>query len=115
MENRDLAIFTLQDIIERKILFIKKQKGFEINYYKSYDEGSLLALEQMMKDVQLMYEEDFLKKYLLALNKSCKQLKLSKSTNEIISSKLLGYNDSILQIISYINPEIPYTIDNNFT
>lgn len=104
MENELLSRFTLANMIEREIMFIHKQTIFDKAYYQSYDEGRLLAFEQMLEDVRAMYEDEFVNKYLALLNSVTDPFK----TYEQQDHKLVGYNDAILTIITYIRPEYPY-------
>ncbi|WP_214782974.1 hypothetical protein [Exiguobacterium sp. s183] len=108
MENELLSRFTLANMIEREIMFIYKQTIFDKAYYQSYDEGQLSAFEQMLEDVTVMYEDEFINKYLTLLDSVTDSFKTSEHQDESIQYKLAGYNDAILTIITYIRPEYPY-------
>ena len=108
LENELLSRFTLVNMIEREIMFIHKQALFDKAYYQSYDEGQLLAFEQMLEDVRVMYEDEFVNKYLTLLNTVTDSFKTSERQDEAIERKLAGYNDAISTIVTYIRPEYPY-------
>ena len=57
MNNKKLAEFTLLDVIERQINFIKTNTIFDTKDFETYDEGSLLALNEMSADVREMAED----------------------------------------------------------
>lgn len=89
-------------------MFIHKQTIFDKAYYQSYDEGQLVAFEQMLEDVTVMYEDEFVNKYLMLLDSVTDSFKTSEQQDEAIEHKLVGYNDAILTIITYIRLEYPY-------
>lgn len=108
LENEWLSSFTLANMIEKEIMFIYKQTIFDKAYYQSYEEGRLEAFEQMLEDVTVMYEDEFINKYLTLLDSVTDSFKTSEHQDEAVEHKLAGYNDAILSIITYIRPEYPY-------
>ena len=90
LENEWLSSFTLANIIEREIMFIHKQTIFDKAYYQSYDEGQLVAFEQMLEDVTVMYEDEFVNKYLMLLDSVTDLFKTTEHQDESIQYKLAG-------------------------
>ena len=111
MANKKMTEFTLVDVIERQIHFIKTNTLFDRKEYETYNEGSLLALNEMLADVEEMSEDEFTNKYLNILRKLADQFEEFREDefkDEGEVDKLSGYNNSIVSIMMCINPHYQY-------
>ena len=111
MENKKLAEFTLLDIIERQINFTKTNTIFDRKDFETYNEGSLLALKEMLADVKEMTEDEFTNKYLNIMRKLADQFEgfeEKEFNDEGEVDKLSGYNNAIISIMMCINPQYQY-------
>ncbi|MGL4730586.1 MAG: hypothetical protein ACRCW0_03250 [Clostridium sp.] len=110
MLNKKMKQFTIIDIIERKIKFIKCNTIFEKIEWKNNDEGELLAYNEMLDDVKLMNEEDFVTKYLKIVNNLSIQFNNEEILNQDDLEKMSGYNNAIISILKCINPIYEYDL-----
>ncbi|WP_445001713.1 hypothetical protein [Exiguobacterium alkaliphilum] len=114
MGDKKLITFSLADIIKKRIHFVETQAIYDRIYYKDADEGSFLALHEMLEDVEEMHEEEFLNKYVLMLEKSFNQIAEEQMDDDEPSMKLSGYTQAIFEILEYIRPEYRYTVFPRF-
>lgn len=114
MGDKKLISFSLADIIQKKIHFTESEVIFDRIYYKDLNEGMLLALHEMLEDVEEMHEEEFLNKYVLMLEKSFNQIAEEEMDDDEPSMKLSGYTQAIFEIVEYIRPEYRYTVFPRF-
>lgn len=104
LDNKKMIQFSISDIIERKIHFTKTNTIYDKIEYQYSDEGELLAYNEMLVDVKVMDENEFVNKY----QKIIKELGVRfenedfKDENEI--EKMSGYNNAIVSILKCINP-----------
>ena len=64
IDDNKLNQFTLVDVIERKIHFTNTNKIFDKTDFKDNNVGELLAYNEMLADVKVMMENEFVSKYL---------------------------------------------------
>ena len=64
IDNKELTQFTLIDVIERKIHFTRTNTIFDKIDFKDYNEGEILAYNEILADVKEMKENEFVNKYL---------------------------------------------------
>lgn len=115
MGNQKMAEFTLLDVIERQIHFTKKNTIFDEKDFETYNEGCLLALNEILTDVKEMDEDEFTNKYLLIMKKLAGQfeeLEEDKFNDEGEVDKLSGYNNAIISIMMCINPQYQYPLED---
>lgn len=111
MNNKKLAEFTLLDVVERQINFIKTNTIFDRKDFETYNEGSLLALNEMLADVREMAEDEFTNKYLNIMRKLDDQFEgfeEEEFNDKGEVDKLSGYNNTIISIMKCINPQYEY-------
>lgn len=104
--------FTLEDVIERKIQFIKTNEIFDKADFKDNDEGEIIAYNEMLFDVKEMKETEFISKYLNIINKLGVQFENEEFTNQSEIEKMSGYNNAIVFILKCINPMYEYDMEN---
>lgn len=110
MLNKKMKQFTIVDIIERKMQFIKCNTIFKKIEWKNNDEGELLAYNEMLEDIKLMNEEDFVTKYLKIVKNLSTQFDNEKILNQYDLEKMSGYNNAIISILKCINPIYEYDL-----
>lgn len=111
MANKKMTEFTLLDVIERQIHFTKTNTIFDRKDFETYNEGSLLALNEMLADVKEMTEDEFTNKYLNTMQKLADQFEgfeEKEFNDEGEVDKLSGYNNAIISIMMCINPQYQY-------
>ena len=111
MSNKEMKQFTIIDIIERKIQFTKTNDIFDKVEYKDNDEGELLAYNEMLEDIKVMSEDDFVTKYLKIINTLSVQFENEEIPNMKDRERMSGYNNAIVSILSCINPIYKYVLD----
>lgn len=100
-DNKSLSQFTLLDVIERKIQFIKSKPIFDIDY----DEGQLLIYYLMLADVKEMNEDDFMNSYLEYLTNYQQDFECNEyQDKEKLTNYFNGCRNAILSILKCINP-----------
>lgn len=111
LDNKKMIQFSILDIIERKIHFTKTNTIYDKIEYQYSVEGELLAYNEMLVDVKVMDENEFVNKY----QKIIKELVVRfenedfKDENEI--EKMSGYNNAIVSILKCINPIYEYDLN----
>ena len=111
MSNKKMKEFTLLDVIERQIHFIKTNTLFDRKEYETYNDGSLSALAEMLEDVKEMGEEEFTNKYLNILRELADQfeeVREDEFNDKGEVDKLSGYNNTIISIMMCIDPHYQY-------
>ncbi|MFT4416790.1 hypothetical protein ACLM5H_23280 [Fredinandcohnia humi] len=111
IENKKMIQFSMVDIIERKIHFTNTNTIFDKIEYQYIDEGELQALNEMLVDVKVMNENEFVTKYLNIINTLAVQFEKEEFTDERESEKLSGYNNAIVSILECINPIYKYDLN----
>ncbi|MCR8746829.1 hypothetical protein [Romboutsia lituseburensis] len=123
MLSKKMKQFTIVDIIERQMQFIKSNTVFDKIDFKHNDEGELLAYNEMLQDIKIMNEDDFKNKYIKIIDDieaHCEKINeqvnsieiLNKNKNEV--DKICGYNNAIVLILRCINPSVYYTEYRNW-
>ena len=112
MNNKKLNQFTLVDVIERKIHFTNTNTIFDKTDFKDYNEGELMAYNEMLVDVKEMKENEFVSKYLKIINKLAVQFENEEFTDERKIEKMSGYNNAIVSILKCINPIYEYDLQD---
>jgi hypothetical protein len=110
LENKKMIQFTIVDIIERKIHFTNTNSIFDKLEYQYNDEGELLAYNEILSDVKLMVENDFVSKYLNIINNLSVQFENNEFKDERELEKMSGYNNAIVSILKCINPIYEYDL-----
>jgi len=108
--NKKMTCFTLQDVIENRILFLESNSPF-MDLEMSEKDGELLAYNEILIDTESLSVREFSSKYLEIVNS------LSvKFDNEEFSMKdaikMSSYNNSIIRVLALINPMYEYNLDN---
>jgi hypothetical protein len=109
-DSKKMNQFTLLDIIERQIHFTNKNNIFDKKEYQDYDEGRLMAYNEMLVDVKVMGENEFVSKYLIVINKLKTWFENSADEREI--EKMSGYNNAIVSILKCVNPIYEYDVND---
>ncbi|MEK4532143.1 hypothetical protein [Solibacillus sp. FSL K6-1554] len=117
MLEKKISQFTIVDIVERKIHFTKTNTIYDAEDYEIYNEGELKAFNEILIDVKVMTETEFVSKYLEIVKKIGKQMEDEqfKDTNKVEVEKLSGYNNAIVKILECINPVYMYDFDNEIS
>ena len=113
MLSKKMKQFTIIDIIERKIQFIKDNTIFNKIEWKNNDEGELLAYNDMLQDAKLMNEDDFVTKYLKIVNNLSIQFDNEEISDEDDLEQMSGYNNAIVSILKFINPIYEYDLSED--
>jgi hypothetical protein len=103
-----LAMFTMGDIVNRKIHFTKTNTIFDKAEFQDMDEGELLAFHEMLCDVKVMNEEEFVSKYLNII----KKINMQFENEEFANEKAIGYNNAIVSILECINPIYKFDLED---
>lgn len=99
---------TLQEIINRKIQYIKNRSPEEKIDFESYDRGSLKASVEILSDIETLDENAFVKKYL-------DFIQANKETKFILEEEIEefdGYNNFIVSVLMLLNPIYEYDLDD---
>ncbi|MFP7486408.1 hypothetical protein SFC65_19780 [Priestia filamentosa] len=110
--DKKMTKFTMVDVIQRKIDFINTNTIFDKTEYLDNDEGELLAYNEMLTDVKVMREDDFVSKYLTILKKLAIQFENEEFKNESEIDKMSGYNNAIVSVLKCINPIYQYDLED---
>ncbi|MED4531378.1 hypothetical protein [Metabacillus fastidiosus] len=111
--DKKVAQFTIVDIIERKIHFTNTNTIFDKTEFQYENEGELLAYNEMLLDVKVMSENDFVNKYLNIINKLSVQFENEEFTDKRELEKMSGYNNAIVSILTCINPIYEYALEDS--
>lgn len=112
LDNKKITNFTIVDIIERKIHFTKTNSIFDKIDYQDNDEGELLAYNEMLVDVKVMGENEFVSKYLNIINKLAVQFESEVFTDKREIEKMSGHNNAIVSILKCIKPIYEYDLND---
>lgn len=104
LEPKRMKQFTIVDIIERKIYFTKTNNIFDRLEYQYDNEGELLAYDEMLVDVKLMDENEFVNKYLSIIRMLSVKFENKVFSDDKETEKMSGYNNAIVNILRCINP-----------
>ena len=99
-------------MIERKIHFTKTNTIYEKKDFESYNEGALLAYNQLLADAKEMKENEFINKYHQRIDILSKQFENEEFKDEKEIDKMDGYNNAIVSVLMCINPLYEYDLDN---
>ena len=99
---------TLQDIVNRKIQYIKNRSPEEKIDFESYDRGSLKASVEILSDLETLDEKAFVQKYLDFIQAN----KETKFTLEEEIEEFDGYNNFIVSVLMLLNPLYEYDLDD---
>jgi len=112
IENKKMIQFSMVDIIERKRHFINTNTIFDKMEFKYNDEGEIQAYNEMLTDVKVMNENEFVNKYLNIINTLAVQFEKEEFTDEKEIEKMSGYNNAIVSILECINPIFKYDLND---
>lgn len=113
LNDKKIMQFTIADIIERKIQFTNTNSIFDKIEYKENNEGELLAYNEMLADVKIMDEDEFVSKYLEIIEKIGSKFENKEILDEKEIEKMSGYNNAIVSILELINPIYKYDLNEN--
>lgn len=113
LNDKKIIQFTIADIIKRKIQFTITNSIFDKIEYKENDEGELLAYNEMLIDIEITNEDEFVSKYLKIVNEIAIQFENEEILDEKDIEKMSGYNNAIVSILKLINPIYEYDLDGN--
>lgn len=111
INDKKLNEFTLVDVIEREIHFTNTNTIFDKTDFKDYDEGKLLAYNQMLADLKEMKESEFINKYLNIIKRIAIQFENEEITDDREIEKMSGYNNAVVSILKCINPIYEYKVE----
>lgn len=114
LNDKKIIQFNIADIIERKIQFTITNDIFDKIEYKENDEGELLAYNEMLVDSEIMNEDEFISKYLKAVNEIGRQFENEEILDEKEIEKMSGYNNAIVSILKLIHPIYEYNLDVHY-
>lgn len=112
IENKKMIQFSIVDIIERKIHFTNTNTIFDKVEFKDNDAGEIQAYNEMLTDVKVMNENQFVNKYLNITNTLAVQFEKEGFTDEKEIEKMSGYNNAIVSILECVNPVFKYDLNN---
>ncbi|MBK5200327.1 MAG: hypothetical protein JJE21_02215 [Spirochaetaceae bacterium] len=114
MINEKLIIdFTIEDIIMRKMKFINSNNIYDKLEFMVYNEGQLLAYNEMLVDGRSMSEDEFLSKYLKIIGKIKKQFENEGTLDKTETERASAYNNAIVSILELINPIYLYDLNES--
>ncbi|QIB69427.1 hypothetical protein Ami103574_08830 [Aminipila butyrica] len=111
LNDKKIIQFSIADIIERKIQFTITNSIFDKIESKKNDEGERLAYNEMLVDIKIMGEDEFVSKYLEVVKKIGIQFEKEEISDEKEIEKMSGYNNAIVSILKLINPIYEYDLD----
>ncbi|WP_214740649.1 hypothetical protein [Exiguobacterium sp. s48] len=122
MNHTKLSSFTIIDVIERQIHFVEANNVFEdlsvedlhIGRLRNFQTGQLLALRNMLSDVMEMNENQFLDKYLTKMDDLNEQYKVGNFPSRSQADQLNGYTTAVINILSCIDPEFYFALEDYF-
>ena len=109
--NKTINQFNLEDIILRKIQFTINNNIFDKLEYESYNAGELLAYNEMLADINTMYEFEFVTKYIKIIKNLAPRFEMKEITGEKELEKMSGYNNAIVSVLKCLNPVYEYDIE----
>lgn len=115
MGNKKLSAFTLADVIRRQIAFIKSELIFKNEDFEDWNAGKLLALDEMLLDIDKLKENDFLDKYLTIMDELNKKYELGGFSEGNKANFLSGYTTAILDVMICIEPEFEFVLEDYFS
>lgn len=113
LNNKTLLQFNLKDIVERKIEFTINNNIFDKVENQAMEEGELLAYNQILVDIEIMGENEFVDKYLAIIKKIRNQFERQEILNEKEIEKMSGYNNAIVSILELIDPIHKYDLEDD--
>jgi hypothetical protein len=114
LNDKKIIQLNIADIIERKIQFTITNDIFDNIEYKENDEGELLAYNEMLVDIEIMNEDEFISKYIKAVNEIGRQFENEEILDEKEIEKMSGYNNAIVSILTLIDPIYEYDLEIYF-
>lgn len=112
MTNKKKIIeFNMKDIINIKINFTINNTIFDKDEFIDYDEGQLLAYNEMIEDIEIMYEDEFVNKYLKIVENIDGVFEKEEIKDKKEIEKLSGYNNAIVEVLELIDPIYKYDLD----
>ncbi|WP_214794992.1 MULTISPECIES: hypothetical protein [unclassified Exiguobacterium] len=122
MNHLKLSSFTIIDVIERQIHFVETNDVFEdlsvedlhIGQLRNFQTGQLLALRAMLSDVMEMKENQFLEKYLTVMDDLNERYKAGEFSSHGQTDQLNGYTTAVINILSCIDPEFCFALEDHF-
>jgi hypothetical protein len=111
--NKKMIQFTIVGIIERKIHFTNTNTIFDKIEFQYVNEGELQAYNEMLVDVKVMDENEFVSKYLNIIIKLAVRFENEEFTNEREKEKMSGHNNAIVSILECITPIYKYDLNDN--
>ena len=112
IDDKELTQFTLIDFIERKIHFTKTNTIFDKIDFKDYNEGEILAYNEILADVKEMKGNEFVNKYLNIRKTLAVQFENEEFEDKKEVEKMSGYNNAIVYILECINPIYGYDLED---
>lgn len=99
---------TLKEILERKVQFSNKNMISNKEELEHYCTGEIKAYNEMLSDICILDEKHFIEKYwgiIKRLKKVFDDEEEVTMNDTIKVEELAGYNNSIIAIVSLINPK----------
>jgi len=99
----------LINILMRKRKFVQHDTIFA--YEEHEREGELKALSEMIDDVSIMNEKEFVDKYLEIISDISKKFETGMVHGEVEIDRLSYYNNMIVWVLKLVNPIYEYDLD----
>jgi len=112
IDNKELTQYTLIDVIERKIHFTRTNTIFDKIDFKDYNEGEILAYNEILADVKEMKENEFVNKYLNIRKILAVQFENEDFDDKKEVERMSGYNNAIVYILECINPIYGFDLED---
>lgn len=102
----------LNEIIQRKIDFIKKDKYYQDNELENVGKGEIVAYTEIISDIENMNEQKFVEKYIRIWQRLEirfeEERQQDSCDNKIEIEELSGYNNAIVIVLTLLNPRYQF-------
>lgn len=108
---------TLEDIVRSQMKFYLEDNFFNENDIEHLLKGKKLAYTEILEDIQILSEEEFIEKYLRKLAESKKYFEALcmtqvKNIEEEEWEQKEGYHNTIVNILKILNPIYEFDLDD---
>lgn len=108
VNRKNVAQINLKDIVKANIKFCLNNDIFDKDEYSNVVEGEMLAYTQILDDIEIMAEDEFILKYVNELKKLNVKFEDTLNVEDKKVEKLSGYNNAIINILKLVNPIYEY-------
>lgn len=99
----------LKEIIERKVEYVENSDAYKDTELQDVKKGELKAYREIMEDLEALYEQEFVEKYLKILEQlKCQLETIEYGTHASQVEQLSGYNNAIVFTLTLLNPRYEF-------